>query len=97
LCRLTKSIDDLADVVKTIINEDLAAGVPVLAHIVRSVILLFENPLAGFVTFADVIKDVQTLGHVFNTSAEETKQILGDVSDIIDTTINLIINITTPQ
>jgi hypothetical protein len=97
LCRLTKSIDELADVVKTIINEDLATGVPVLAHIVRSVALFFRNPLAGFVTFGDVIKDVQTLGHVFNTSAEETKQILGDVSQIIDSTVNLISKIISSQ
>jgi hypothetical protein len=97
LCRLTKSIDELADVVKTIINDDLATGVPVLAHILRSVTLLFQNPLAGFVTLADVMKDVQTLGHVFNTTADEAKQIIGDVSDVIDTTIDLISKIISPQ
>jgi hypothetical protein len=97
LCRLTKSIDELADLVKTIINNDLAAGVPVLAHIFRSANVFVKNPLAGFATFADVIKDVQTLENMFNTTVDETKQILNDVNDIVDTSINLISKLISSQ
>jgi hypothetical protein len=97
LCRLTKSIDELADVVKTVINNDLAEGVPVLADIIRTANVIFKDPLKGIANIADVIKDVNTLGYMFNSTVEETQQILHDVSDILDTSINLITKLITSQ
>jgi hypothetical protein len=95
LCRLTKSIDELADLVKNLINRDLSTGVPVLAKIIKTLNVALKDPLAGFANMPNVINDVHTLGNMFNSTVEETQQILHDASDILDTSINLITKLIT--
>lgn len=97
LCRLSKSIDELADLVKTVIISDLNAGVPVLAGIFRTVNAFFADPSSGLSSMVEVIKDVHALGSVFNTTIQETRLILDDVNDIITTSINLITKLMSPQ
>jgi hypothetical protein len=97
LCRLTKSISELADIITTTINNDLATGFPVLDSISRFAKVIIKNPLAGFANITDIISDVQTLRNMFNTTADQTKLILDAVNNIIDAGIILIREIISPQ
>ena len=84
--------------VKTDVNRDLSNGIPVLASIIKLTNLFFENPLSGFANFTDIIKNVQILRNLLDTSEADTKQILSDVNVIVDTLIRLFNTITSnPQ
>lgn len=89
VCRLTKSIDELTDLLKIMINSDLETGIPVLANIIRTVNVFFKDPISGIAFMPDVIEGVHKLGNMFNTTMDETRLIINDVSDIIDTSVHL--------
>jgi hypothetical protein len=88
----------LIELVKTDVNRDLSSGIPVLASIIKLTNLFFENPLSGLANFTDIIKNVQILRNLLDTSEADTKQILSDVNIIVDTLIRLFNTITSnPQ
>jgi hypothetical protein len=97
LCKLTKCIDELADLVKTLVITDLTEIVPVLDDILRIVNAFFKDPMAGFANMAEIINDVHKLGGVFNTTITETRYILDDVNDIISASIDLITKLISPH
>jgi hypothetical protein len=83
--------------VKILINGDLATGIPVLAKIIRTVNMFLKDPIGGFGNMAEILSSVRTLQGMFNVTVNETQQILHDVSDIVDSSINLINKVITPQ
>jgi ubiquinone biosynthesis protein Coq4 len=97
LCKLTKSIDELADLLKAVIITDLTAVVPVLADIFKTVNAFFKDPMSGIGNMAGLIQDIHSLGYVFNSTMKESQQILHDVNDIVTTSIHLVTKLIAPQ
>jgi hypothetical protein len=89
LCKLTKSIDELTDLIETVVNEDLSTGIPLLSDIIAIAELFLKNPIAGLSSINDVIKDSQTLEKLLNTSGTEIRRIM----DVSNTIINELINV----
>ena len=94
LCRLTKSVDELIELVKTGVNRDLSNGIPVLASIIRLTYIFLENPMSGLANINDIIRNVETVRNLLDTSEADTLQILSDLNDIIDIFTRLFTNIT---
>jgi signal-transduction protein with cAMP-binding, CBS, and nucleotidyltransferase domain len=82
------------ELVKTNVNRDLSNGIPVLASVIRLMYLFLENPMSGVTNITDIIRNVQTVRSLLDTSAADTQHIVSDLNDIIETFIRLITTIT---
>ena len=93
LCKLTKSVDELLDLVKTTVNRDLSKGIPVLVSVVKLTNLFIDNPLSGIANITDILKDIEIVHNLVVTTNADTQQILRDLSDVANTLTRLLTTI----
>jgi len=81
------------ELIKATVNRDLSKGIPVLANVVRLTNHFFKDPLSSIVNLTDIIKDMETVRNLLDTTNADTQQILRDVSDIADTLTRILTTI----
>jgi hypothetical protein len=98
ICRLTKSLDEVVNLIRRTVNRDLSKGIPVLASVVKLTNLFLDNPLSSLANLTDIIKDIEIVRNLLITTNADSQQIFHDLSNITNTLTGLLTNIMTkPQ